>query len=222
MPKFLYATFSTIIDLVIGFWTIYSLLLLTDLFGHFEPFVTSRLFSAYLVTALAGWILYLTAWSTRVDDMESFSTSSAGEMPNALKGADSINEVGYRQLLNDVYLNGAATVYKSVAIFIGAAVGIGVETYVPTLGILLAVAYAPTDYRAAKIRWWLSPTMLAMAVPVGFVYGVAVIGRFATTRGNSAPIPNVPSLIDAIQPVQFSTIGFVRHLFSTVRFPDRR
>lgn len=221
MPKFLYATLSTIIDLVIGLWAFYSLLLVTGLFSRFEPLVTTRLFSAYLVTALAGWVLYLTAWSTRVDDMESFSTSTAGEMPNELKGADSINEVGYRQLLNDVYLNGAATVYKSIAIFIGAAVGTWVGTFVPLLGILFAVTYAPTDYRAGKIRWWLSPTMIAMAVAVGLVYGVAVIGRLVVTRGDSVPIPNILSLIGAIRPIQFSTIGFVRHLFSAVR-PGRR
>lgn len=221
MPKFLYASASTIVDLVIGLWILYSLLGITGLADVFQPVIESRLFPAYIVTAVAGWVLYVTAWSTRIDNMESFSTSSAGEMPEVLKGADSIEEVSYRRLLNDIYLNSAATIYKMVAIVTAAIVGTWASGSLPVIGVLIAVAYAPTDYRAAKIRWWLSPTMIAMAIVVAVLYFVVTTVQLLVPR-YATKLPSIPSLIHAIKPTQFSLLGLFRHLFSTVGSADRR
>lgn len=221
VPKFLYASASTAVDMTIGLWILYSLLKTAGLFDVLQPTIESRLFPAYLITAIAGWVLYVTAWSTRVDDKESFSTSTAGEMPEVLKGADSIEEVSYRRLLNDIYLNSVATIYKLIAIFVAAVLGTWASGVLPVIGVLIAVAYAPTDYRAAKIRWWLSPTMIAMALVVALLYLAVTFVQLLVPR-HATKIPSISSLIHAIKPTQFSLLGLFRHLFSTVGSADRR
>lgn len=143
-------------------------------FDLIASYVDTTYSLAYLVTAWAGWSLFVTSFSLRESDDDEESSDIVSDIVDEGLSLSTIIEGG-----KTIFRGYAVLTYMPLLISVGALMGMWVSTYVSVAaGVIVAGLFPTFDFVIAKkLHWALSPSslLLFLTYPVLIVLSAVTV-----------------------------------------------